>query len=204
MEADWSVAAAAGDPVIVVPWATSVEEPRALTFIDLRQHPERVDELEEAQIAPLRSALLLLNGGASHLWTAKCDFWTSSAEPFDPYEMDATPAETAFGVGSYIDLLLRDAGALTCFPRQEQWMRRVTERLRAAPAKAARVELVLRAAQVHGEQGFGISWFVVGCGAIAESAHQNWENALRIALTLVLDTAFEASPGDDTMVETGE
>jgi hypothetical protein len=204
MEADWSVAAAGGDPVIVVPWAASVEEPRALKFIDLRLHPERVDELEAAHNTPLRSALLLLNGGTSHLWTAKCDFWTSSTEPFDPYEMDATPAETAFGVGSYIDLLPRHVGGRTSFRQQEQWMRRVTKRLRGAPAKAARVELVLRAAQVHGEPGFGISWFVVGCGGSAESARQSWENVLSIALTLVLDTAFDPAPADDTMAETGE
>ena len=75
--------------------------------------PDLIDEIEEARGRPaLRSALLVLNGVDSQLWTAKCDAWTSSAEqgddPFDPYEMDAEPGETAFGTGSYIDLLPRD------------------------------------------------------------------------------------------------
>ena len=79
----------------------------------------------------MRSALLLLNSAASQLWTAKCDAWTSSAEegaePFDPYEMDAEPGETAFGAGSYIDLLPRDFALLSSFERQERWIRAVTE-----------------------------------------------------------------------------
>ncbi len=52
---------------------------------------------------------------------------------FDPYEMDAEPEETAFGAGSYIDLLPRD-GAWFCQLRtQERWMRAVIERLRVYP-----------------------------------------------------------------------
>ena len=115
MEADWSVALAAGDPVITVPWAASGDD--ALQVPVRRSAPgtHLIDEIEEARTRPaLRSALLLLNGAESPLWTAKCDAWTSSAEegnePFDPYEMDAEPGETAFGAGSYIDLLPRDIG----------------------------------------------------------------------------------------------
>jgi hypothetical protein len=103
MEADWSVELAATDPVITVPWAASGDEPKC-RFVDLRLYPQLVTEIEEAERSvALRSALLLLNGGASHLWTAKCDAWSSSPEhdgPFDPYEMDAEPGETAFGAGS--------------------------------------------------------------------------------------------------------
>ena len=101
------------DPVITVPWAASATTIRKCRFVDLRLGAHLIDEIEEARAKPaLRSALLLLNGAASPLWTAKCDAWTSSvdegAEPFDPYEMDAEPGETAFGAGSYIDLLARD------------------------------------------------------------------------------------------------
>ena len=204
METDWSVALGAGDPSIVVPWSASTGGNRGLRFIDLRLHPERVDELDEARSAPLRSALLLLNGSASAVWTAKCDSWTSDSEPLDPYEMDAPIGETAFGAGSYIDLLARDNGVFRCFRQQEQWMRRVTERMRAAPAKAARVELVLRTAVVHGRRGFGMSWFVEGCGASLETAGQSWANALGVGLGLLLDTDFEPAPCDDTIAETGE
>ncbi len=97
MEADWSVALAAGDPVITVPWAAPGDDVNQCRFVDLRRSPHLIDEIEEARAKPrLRSALLLLNGAASQFWTAKCDTWNSSAvegdEAFDPYEMDAEPA----------------------------------------------------------------------------------------------------------------
>jgi hypothetical protein len=189
MEADWSVALAADDPMITVPWAASGAG--KCKFVDLRLGSHLIDQIEEAQTRPvLRSALLLLNGVSSQLWTAKCDAWTSSAaqgdEPFDPYEMDAELGETAFGAGSYIDLLPRDIQALGCFDSQERWMRALTERLRGTPATAARVELVLRHAEVEGVQGFGVTWFVEGCGPTAPRAGQRWGEALDLALAGVM------------------
>lgn len=175
MEADWSVALAADDPEIVVPWAR---------FIDLRQDRDRVDEIEEARSEPaLTSALLLLNSAGSPLWTAKCDTWNSS-EPMDPYEMDAEPADAACGAGSYIDLLTRNNVA--DFERLERWIRVVAERLRTVPAKASRVELVLRRARVNEAPGYGTTWFVEGCGATPQRARQAWNEALRLALPVIM------------------
>lgn len=192
MEADWSVALAASDPVISVPWAAPGDDVNQCRFVDLRLGLHLIDEIEEARARPgLRSALLLLNGAASQLMTAKCDAWnTSSSEgdkAFDPYEMDAEPEETAFGAGSYIDLLPRDAAWLSSFERQERWMRGVVERLRATPARAARVELVMRQAEVEGVPGFGVTWFVEGCGATAHQAGQRWGEALVLALAAIMD-----------------
>jgi hypothetical protein len=198
MEADWAVALADRDPVIIVPWAASGDDsgecrfPRELRFIDLRSGAHLVDEIEEVKARPaLRSSLLLLNGPASHLWTAKCDVWTTSTEqgdePFDPYEMEAEAGETAFGAGSYIDLLPRDSAARGNFDAQERWIRAVTESLRAKPAKATRVDLVLRPAQVDGAPGFGVTWFVEGCGSTSHRAGQRWSEALSLALTVILD-----------------
>jgi hypothetical protein len=192
MEADWTVAMAAGDPVITVPWAASGGDIRKSRFVDLRLGAHLVDEIEEARSKPpLRSALLLLNAGASPLWTAKCDAWTSSvdegAEPFDPYEMAAESGDTAFGAGSYVDLLARDVSFLSGFERQEQWIRAVTQVLRSTPASAARVELVLRRAEVEGASGFAVTWFVEGCGSTAQRAGQRWAHALDIALAVVID-----------------
>ena len=109
------------------------------------------------------------------------------AEAFDPYEMAAEPGETAFGAGSYIDLLPRNLSLLSSFERQERWMRVVTERLRTIPASAARVELVLRCAEVEAAAGFGVTWFVEGCGATAQRACQNWSTALDLALAVIMD-----------------
>src|ERR1700733_4141224 len=154
MEADWAVELAAADPVITVPWAASGDDIRQCGFVDLRHGTHLVDEIEEARAKPpLRSALLLLNAATSPLWTAKCDAWTSSvdegAEPFDPDEMGAEPGDTAFGAGSYVDLLARDVFFLASFERQERWIRTVTEVLRSIPASAARADLVLRRAEVE-------------------------------------------------------
>jgi hypothetical protein len=212
MEADWSVALAAPDPIILVPWSAPGDDERKCRFVDLRLGSHLIDEIEEVQGRPaLRSALLLLNCVTSPLWTAKCDAWTSSSEQgddaFDPYEMDAVPGETAFGSGSYIDMLPRDAENLRCFDAQERWLRRVTERLRAIPASAARVELVMRRAQVDSVGGFAVTWFVEGCGATAQSANEAWDHALVLGLAAIMAVpmaSFDHAPGDDTMAETGE
>ncbi len=180
MEADWSVALAADDPVIAVPWAA---------FVDLRLNQDFVDEiLETKSNPPLRSALLVLNSTESLLWTAKCDAWTTCDEPYDPYEMEAEPGETAFGAGSYIDLLARDLETRESFALQEHWVRWVTGRLREVTASAARVDLVMRHAHVEGRSGFGVSWFVEGCGPSAERAEQRWANALSLALAVIMQT----------------
>jgi hypothetical protein len=191
MEADWSVALAADDPVITVPWAASEGE-RGFRFVDLRLGEHLIDKIEEARTRPaLRSALRVLNGAASPLWTAKCDAWTSSAdegaEPSDPYEMDATPGETAFGAGCYIDLLPREAGLLSSFERQERWLHVVTDALRKIPARAARVELVLRRAEVEAVPGYGVTWFVEGCGVSAHNAGHSWSEALTLALPAIME-----------------
>jgi hypothetical protein len=193
MEADWTVALAPGDPVITVPWAADVNDIHGCRFVDLRLGDAHlVDEIEEARSQPaLRSALLLLNAATSPLWTAKCDAWASSVEegaaPFDPYEMDAAPGDVAFGAGSYIDLLPRDISFLAGFERQERWIRAVTEVLRSTPSSAARVELVLRHAEVEGTPGFAVTWFVEGCGSTAQRAGQRWAEALGLALAVVMD-----------------
>jgi hypothetical protein len=192
MEADWSVALVADDPVIAVPWASSAGDTRKCRFVDLRLGEYLIDEIEEARTRPaLRSALLLLNSAESQLWTAKCDAWTSSAadgaEPFDGYEMDAEPGETSFGAGSYVDLLPRDFALRSSFEHQERWIRVATKALRVIPAHAARVELVLRHAQVEAARGFGVTWFVEGCGATALGAAEAWARALSLALPVIMD-----------------
>jgi hypothetical protein len=196
MEADWSVELGATDPVITVPWAACGEDEPKCRFVDLRLYPHLVAEIEEAQgRAALRSALVLLNGVTSQLWTAKCDVWNRGPEggddPFDPYEMDAEPGETAFGAGSYIDLLPRDLEMSQWFDGQERWLRTVTERLRGVSARAARVELVLRRAVVDGVPGYGMTWFVEGCGETAQRAEQAWGGAFDLALAAIMDVPTE-------------
>jgi hypothetical protein len=187
MEADWSVELTADDPGIIVPWAATSDDPRKREFVDLRLGAHLIDEIEEARPVPeLRAALLLLNSARSPLWTVKCDTWESDT-PMDPYEMDAAPADAILSAGSYIDLLARDSGLQVSFDLQERWIRAVADTLRAVPARAARVELVLRRAQVNHVSGYGVSWFVEGCGATTQRARRAWSEALGLALPVIMD-----------------
>jgi len=187
MEADWSVELMAEDPVIIVPWAATSDAPSKCKFVDLRSGGQLIDEIVEAGRVPeLRATLVALNGAASPLWTVKCDTWESDSQ-MDSYEMDAAPADAKFSFGSYIDLLARDRTLQASFDRQEQWVRVVTGMLRAVPARAARVELVLRPAQVNHEAGYGVSWFVEGCGSTAQRAQKSWSDALGLALPVIMD-----------------
>jgi hypothetical protein len=215
MEADWSVALADDDPKIIVPWAALAEEVPRCKFLDLRQDPTLINEIEEARSDPvLRTALLRLNGSESSLWTAKCDRWSSSvddgAEPYDPYEMNvdpnADPGDTHFGAGSYIDFLPCDGQLSMSFERQERWIRSMTEKLRVVPARASRSEFVLRRAEIDGTPGFGVTWFVEGCGATALRAAEAWEAAFSCALGLILEARrMEAGPPvDGTISKVGE
>jgi hypothetical protein len=215
MEADWSVALADDDPKIIVPWAALAEEAPRCKFLDLRRDPTLIDEIEEARSYPvLRTALLRLNAARSSLWTAKCGTWSSSvddgAEPYDPYEMNvdpnADPGDILFGAGSYIDLLPRDGQLSMSFERQERWIRSMTGKLRGVAARASRTEFVLRRAEIDGTPGFGVTWFVEGCGATALRAAEAWEAAFSCALGVILEAGLmEAGPPvDGTISKVGE
>jgi hypothetical protein len=68
----------------------------------------------------------------------------------------------------------------------------VTEKLQATPARAVRVELVLRPAEVEGVPGFAVTWFVEGCGATAHSAGQRWAIAFDLALAVLMEIGRDA------------
>jgi hypothetical protein len=140
----------------------------------------------------LRSALLLLNGATSHLWTAKCDAWTSSAEqgdePFDPYEMDAEPGETAFGAGSYIDLLPRDFEIRQCFDAPGAVAAGGDRKAARDSGERGAGGTCLRRAEVEAVPGFGVTWFVEGCGATAQRAGQKpGVRRFDLALAVIMD-----------------
>jgi hypothetical protein len=213
MEADWSVELAADDPVIVVPWRSlpgaegSASSP-IVQFIDLRARPHSIDEIGEAWDRPaLRFALEKLNAKDSGLWTAKCDQWMRGREEsgdreidpidpidridqIDPWEMEATREEARFAAGSYIDILALDIEARGSFAIEEGWVRRLAESLRHRELRCARTDFVLRRAEIHGVPGFGVTWFVEGCGGTAELAERKWTEALTEALPVVLNTGL--------------
>lgn len=157
---------------------------------------EMLDEIEEARREPaLRSALLALNSALSPLWTAKCDAWLTDSTlgedaPIDLLEMDcwseSSLEEGKFVAGFYIDILPRDRKTGMRFEIQERWIRALVRRFRTNPMRCARTDLVLRRAETWGMAGFGITWFVQGCGATAERAEQRRAEALERTLPLLI------------------
>jgi hypothetical protein len=190
MEADWSVELAADDPVIVAPW----EAGGGCRFIDLRRNRAAIDEIEEARREPaLRSALVALNGPGSRLWTAKCGLWRGEPEAGhlleDPREMEAQGDEARFLAGSYIDLLRDGADRNRAFEQHEGWMRELTGALRSERLSCARTDFVIRRADLWDVPGFGVTWYVEGCGATQETAGRRWAEALTHILAAVRETA---------------
>jgi hypothetical protein len=183
MEADWSVEIGADLPRIVVPWADE-----GLCFVDLAgsADPAQLIAQTTAQLAEqwshaaLAKALLALNAPNSTVFTSKCDAWPLQADEIDPLEFDAnSPAST--GSACYIDIIFRDSAAFGSFEWHETWLRRTTQHLRTLPLRSARIELVLRQAEVEAAEGFAITLYAMGCGADSNAANTAWSAAVGLA-----------------------
>jgi hypothetical protein len=164
MEADWEIEIGPDAPVINAIWPG---------FVDLRRTPERIREIEEARsYSALADALLQLNSHNSQSWTSKCDLWTPDprVNPWDPDEMNATPAESAAARACYIDLLPLDASVFAEFDEAETWARTAVQRLREIDVRCCRADLVIRRAFQGDLEGIGITAYVTACGAASKSA----------------------------------
>ena len=185
MHSDWTVACAADDPEIVIPW--SGKNP-ALRFIDLRQSPETMQDIPEAAEYPcVAEALRRWNQQDTILLTAKCDVWSYPAKLFDAEDLPGF----AFARGSYIDLLSADAATFASFEACERQLRAWTEISRSIDLAACRSEWTLRPARIFpaakkpiqaqdsSQNGFATTLYCWGYGDSPESAAVAWDAALR-------------------------
>ena len=186
MHSDWTVACAADDPEIVIPW--SGKNP-SLRFIDLRQSPEAIQEIPEAAEYPcVAAALRRWNQPDTLLFTAKCDVWSYPAKLFDAEDLPGF----AFARGSYIDLLSADAATFASFEACERQLRAWTEISRSIDLPACRSEWTLRPARIfpavqkaRGQaQSFLTEWLCNyalrwGYGIPRKSAAIAWDAALQ-------------------------
>ena len=196
MYSDWSAELAADSPVLSIPW---VDESGRLTYIDLREGPERIDEVPEAAAHPaLRRSLLILNSAQSSVSTAKCDVW-----PLDQSDVAACcdlldwPADSAdevggprFGFGSYIDTVLRDHQA---FASHDLHLELISELARAAAAldlEDSTTEFVLRfCSRASAQQlrvGYAVTMYVYGVAASEARAYAAWGEAQMAVSDLLL------------------
>jgi len=180
MEADWAAEIGPGLDRIDADWGG---------IVDLRGNPEAIEAVPEAAgSAALREVLLLLNGSGSPVFTCKCDVWTL-ADGIDPREFDCPPEEARAGRASYLDLIARDREVFGSFERHEAWVRRAVLRLRALPVLRGRVDLVVRAADCAGDEGFGVTLYAAGCGVDALVARSAWEGILWAAAPITMSEA---------------
>ena len=175
LEADFSVEMGPGDPVLEVPWASP---DGSLRYSNLREHPELIEEVEEAQRFPeLKDFLSHLNAAGGAFETVKCDVWEST---------EIEPAEEVLGAthkcGSYCDIILRDAAARLSFPRHENLVGKLVELLHKAPEIPASAELVVRRCVYTEEtsEGCAVTCFVAGYGNDATQARRQWVIALKL------------------------
>ncbi|MGB8477608.1 MAG: hypothetical protein WCE63_02040 [Acidobacteriaceae bacterium] len=185
MHSDWTVACAADDPEIVIPWAG--KDP-SLRYVDLRSAPEAIQEIPEAAEYPcVAAALRRWNQPDTSLFTAKCDVWSYPAKLFDAEDLPGF----AFARGSYIDLLHIDAETFASFEGCERQLRAWTEISRSIDLPASRSEWTLRPARIFpasprltlaatsSRNGFATTLYTWGYGDSPQSAAIAWSAALQ-------------------------
>jgi len=188
MDAEFSVELTPDDPTLAMPWS---DPERRWQYFDLRSHPGRISDIEEALTFPeLREFLVTVNAASSNLQSAKCDAWFSE---------EITEEEAIFGAtckfGSYVDVVFRQHTPQGSFPLHEAFAQRLVELLKRAPELPAAVEIIIRRAHYESteevREGFYFTIYVLGYGDDESEAKQS----CGIALRLVGHAALQMSTG---------
>ncbi len=183
---DWSAECGADDPVLVVPWFDPANRAR---FIDLREDPDAIDDIAEAEAhPPLLQALRALNALRSPIFTAKCDAWAiADAIELDALrmELDLAAIDGADGFASYIDVLWRDRNLFASFHQHEHLLHRIGRRVAPIHEPFAMLECIIRPALLDlagPQEGFALSVYVKALGPDLPFAVSNWSAALQSAV----------------------
>jgi hypothetical protein len=194
MDAEWSAECGVDDPVLVVPWASEEADEVQLHFVDLRENPYDLDQIEEAERhPPLLQALRALNAGRSPVFTAKCDAWTMSAEELEHLSLSLgiDAAEAHEGFVSYIDLIWRERSFFVSRHRHEQLLDGLVRGAEPLDLTHAAIECVVRPALVDlagPQEGFAVTLYVKALGMDVATAYANWSEALDAAVALIRTT----------------
>jgi hypothetical protein len=194
MDADFSIELGREDPVLDFPWKDPAGK---LAYVDLKQHPELIASIEEAERFPeLGEFLRTLNSPRSMVETAKCDAWaTSELSP----EEEIYHASHKFA--SYVDVVFSNADARLSLPAHEQFARKLVALLQRAPETPSAAEVCVRRCYFAEEggvrEGFYCTLYVSGYGSDEASARQNWGVGLKLAGNAVIQlVASEFGRGD--------
>lgn len=191
MIVEWSVECSADDAVLVVPWNDPDDPVGGRRFIDLRENPYDLDNLDEAALyPPLMHALRSLNATRSPVFTAKCDAWPLDADELVDVRLslDHSADEMPSGFASYIDILWRERSIFVSFHRQEQLLHRIARLAAPLDYPGAIVDCVIRPALIDltgPQEGFAISLYIKALGHDEKAAEENWASALAAVVALL-------------------
>ena len=187
MQADWSVACGADEPVVVVPWSDATE---SIAYVDLRRTPTAIDRIPEATQYPcMAAALTRWNRPDSPLFSAKCDVWSYAVDDFDAEDLlNFTHAQAC-----YIDLISADHKVFSDFATSERQLRRWTAYAESISMPECRCEWTLRPAHILAglgkeaeKSGYATTLYVWGYGVSPEEAATAWCAALRALIEPVI------------------
>jgi hypothetical protein len=177
MDADFSIELGREDPVLDFPW----EDPSGqFIYRDLKQHPELLPQIEEAEKLPeLEEFLRAMNSVRSLVETAKCDAWETTELGAEEEICDASHK-----CASYVDVVFAEPKAQQSLPSHEQFARKLVELLRRAPETPSAAEVCVRRCYFTEDggvrEGFYCTLYVTGYGQDSDGARQNWAVALRL------------------------
>lgn len=207
MLAEWTAECSEDAPTLVVPWRDSAT---GAHFVDLREDPYEIAEIEEAERFPaLGRALRSLNATRSPLITAKCDAWPMAGEEHREaleglaLELGHDAESTLAGFASYIDILWRDRTLFASAHQQQDRLDRLVRRAQRLPHGESRLECTLRPALYEKGagvlEGFAVTVYVFALGAEAPLALRAWELALEDVVALLRLREFEVPRGSATI-----
>jgi len=183
MDADFSIELGRDDPVLDFPWKDPAGE---LAYVDLKQHPELMEGIEEAERFPeMREFLRAMNSGRSVVETAKCDVWSTT---------ELNPEEeihrASYKFASYVDVVFSDVDARLFLPAHEQFVRKLIELLRRTPETPSAAEVCVRRCYFEEggdvREGYYFTWYVSGYGRDDTSARLNWGVGLKLMGNAIL------------------
>jgi hypothetical protein len=177
MDADFAIELGREDPVLDFPWTDPAGK---LAYVDLKQRPELLTSIEEAENFPeLAECLRTTNSPRSKVETAKCDAWATT---------ELSPEEDVYGAShkfaSYMDVVFSDKVARLALPAHEQFARKLVELLRRAPETPSAAEVCVRRCYYGEDQGvregFYCTLYLSGYGNDQARARENWGVALKL------------------------
>jgi len=183
MDADFSIELGREDPVLDFPWKDPAGK---LAYVDLKQRPELMASINEAEQFPeLREFLRAMNSARSMVETAKCDAWSTSELSPEEEVYDA-PQKFA----SYVDVVFSNIDARLSLPAHEQFARKLVELLRRAPETPSAAEVCVRRCYFGKNdgvrEGFYFTLYVSGYGNDDAIARLNWGVALKLLGNAIL------------------